>query len=72
MKLAKKIQYGTKRNDGFCTGNYIKGQRIQCLGYILRRKEIDPSLKVAFEWKSQVNQPKDAIERDGLKEWQKI
>lgn len=32
--------------------NFIKGQIIQCLGYILRRKEIDPSLKVAFEWKS--------------------
>jgi len=48
-ELQNKLEMGT-------INNYIKGQRIQCLGHIMRRKEDEP-VRAAFDWVPQGKRP---------------
>jgi hypothetical protein len=63
--------------------SFIKGQRIQWLGHIMRRGE-NETVRVALEWKPQGNRPRgrprkrwiDVVEKDlkslGIEDWREV
>jgi hypothetical protein len=63
--------------------NYIKGQRLQWFGHIMRRSE-EETIRAVIEWQTEGKRPRgrprkrwlDLIEKDlktvGVKEWKEI